>query len=90
MSIPVWWAFQAVASLAIALGFAYLAVVWKRGSPRRWPLLVLIGLALISLGNVVTSYATGVGDDELRNGAGAFIRGVLFAMLVVGMRHHAD
>lgn len=90
MTYEQWWLFQAGASAVVALGFLYLAVKWKQGSPRRWPLLVILGLALIAGGNVVTSWATGHGEDELRNAAGAFIRGVLFVLLMVGMSHHRD
>jgi uncharacterized YccA/Bax inhibitor family protein len=44
--------------------------------------IIATGLVIIALGNAVTSYATGIGDDALRDYAGIAIRGSLFVMAV--------
>jgi uncharacterized YccA/Bax inhibitor family protein len=85
-----WWYTQAVISTAAACVFA-VVVIRRLAAQRQQPFyrrrfsadrgtVVTLGLCVISLGNVVTSYATAIASPGLRDVGGLMVRGALVSL----------
>lgn len=79
------WLFQMLVAAGSAGAFVAVTVQAIKHPVRpieRHTVITALALVLISIGNIVTSFATGTDNEELRNFAGAFIRGVLAVLAV--------